>query len=298
MKLLGRSWEIRPLPARQAGLLGGLAYLAALAALVARAGASVPSDPASPPSQAVGVVQVLAPVDHVEILDMVSFPPQDELIVVSGLPNSCMTFDGYSLEKAGNVIRIEMFNLKPVGPIICFAVYETVETRIPLGRDFEPNVAYTVEVNGVTKSFVAWDAAKAAPPMSEELRSPKERAAPAATDAEITALIQANTAFAFDLYQNLRGGRREPVLFPLQHFGRSGHDLRRSQGRDATPDGGHVPLPAVPGGPSPSLQHVGPGTRLPPTRCEGKDGEGFRLNVVNAIWSPNSTFWRRTMEPV
>ena len=42
------------------------------------------------------------------------------------------------------------------------------------------------------------------PTVSEELRSAKERAAPAATDAELADLVRGNSAFAFDLYQNLR----------------------------------------------------------------------------------------------
>ena len=41
-------------------------------------------------------------------------------------------------------------------------------------------------------------------PTSEELRSAKKRAAPAATNTEVADLVRGNSAFAFDLYQNLR----------------------------------------------------------------------------------------------
>ena len=64
-------------------------------------------------------------------------------------------------------------------------------------------------------------------PTSEELRSAKKRAAPAATDAALADLVRGNSAFAFDLYQNLRDNRRQPLLLPLQHLSSSRHDIRR-----------------------------------------------------------------------
>ena len=101
-------------------------------------------------------VQVLAPIDSLEVLVMESFPPQYALTVVSGLTNGCVTFGGYRLERGDDVIRIEVVNWKPAdGDIVCTDVYGTVETNIPLGSDFEPGRTYTVEVNDVTESFVA-----------------------------------------------------------------------------------------------------------------------------------------------
>ena len=101
-------------------------------------------------------VQVLAPIDSVEVLVMESFPPQYALVVLSGLPNGCVTFGGYRLEQGGDVIRIEVVNWKPADrSILCTEVYGTVETRINLGSDFESGRTYTIEVNDVTESFVA-----------------------------------------------------------------------------------------------------------------------------------------------
>ena len=102
------------------------------------------------------LVQEPAPVESVEVLVMESFPPQYALLVVSGLPNACISFGGYRLDRGGNTIRVEIVNWKPADPqVVCAQVYSTVETRIPLGSDFESGERYTVVVNNVTETFVA-----------------------------------------------------------------------------------------------------------------------------------------------
>ena len=122
-----RLLKITPSSERQAGLLGGLAYLPALAMLVACTGAFPPPDPPVVPAQAVNSAQVVAPVDHIEILDIESFPPQCEPIVLSGLEDSCVTFGGYRLHRAGDVIRINALNLTRGNQIACLTVHNTVE---------------------------------------------------------------------------------------------------------------------------------------------------------------------------
>ena len=103
-----------------------------------------------------GLVQVPAPIESVEILIMESFPPQYMLVVVSGLPNACVSFAGYYLDRDGDAIRVETINWTPADPeIACPAIYTTVETRIPLGSEFESGKIYTVVVNDVTETFVA-----------------------------------------------------------------------------------------------------------------------------------------------
>ncbi|MEE8472788.1 MAG: hypothetical protein V3S82_06450 [Dehalococcoidia bacterium] len=103
-----------------------------------------------------GMVRTPAPIDSVEILILEIFPPQYNVIVVSGLPNSCASFAGYYLARSGNTIRAEMVNWKPANPdVVCAEVYGSVETTIPLGSDFESGGTYTVEVNDLTRTFVA-----------------------------------------------------------------------------------------------------------------------------------------------
>ena len=102
------------------------------------------------------LVQDRAPIEGVEVLDMEGSPPQYSLAVASGLPNGCVSFAGYRLERDGDIIRIEMVNWKPADPqVTCAQVYGTVETMIALGSDFESGKMYTVVVNDVTETFVA-----------------------------------------------------------------------------------------------------------------------------------------------
>ena len=98
--------------------------------------------------------RVLAPIDSLDILVLESFPLQYNLLVVSGLPDSCAVFDGYTLSQDGTTIHIELWNLRNSDPnLACAQVYGSVETRIGLGSDFDPETAYTVDVNGETISF-------------------------------------------------------------------------------------------------------------------------------------------------
>ena len=102
------------------------------------------------------LVQVLSPIESVEVLIMKSFPPQYSVVVVSGLPNACVSFGGYRLERDGDAIQIAILNWKPADPeVACPAVYGTVDTTVPLGSDFESGMMYTVVVNEVTETFVA-----------------------------------------------------------------------------------------------------------------------------------------------
>jgi hypothetical protein len=101
-------------------------------------------------------VQVLAPIETVDILIMESFPVQYSLVVVSGLPNSCVRFGGYRLERDNDLIRVEIVNWELADPrVACAEVYGFVETRILLGSEFESGRNYTIAVNDVTKTFVA-----------------------------------------------------------------------------------------------------------------------------------------------
>ncbi len=101
-----------------------------------------------------GAVPVLAPIDGLELQIAESFPLQYFLTVISGLPDGCHSFGGYTLTRDGNRILIKVFNLKPSDTMLmCIQLYGTVETTIPLGSDFDPSQTYTISVNGKTTSF-------------------------------------------------------------------------------------------------------------------------------------------------
>ena len=101
------------------------------------------------------MVEVPAPIDSVDINIAESFPPQYFVHVQSGLPNACHKFNKYGVSRAGDTISITVTNLKPDEPLMCAEVYQTVESNIALGSDFESGETYTVQVNDVTETFVA-----------------------------------------------------------------------------------------------------------------------------------------------
>ena len=102
-----------------------------------------------------GLVQAPAPIKSVEVLTLESFPPQYNVVVVSGLPNGCVSFAGYYLNRDDNTTHIEMINWKPAAAdVACTEEYRTVNTTIPLGSDFVSGETYVVVVNDVIESFL------------------------------------------------------------------------------------------------------------------------------------------------
>ena len=125
----------------------------------------------------------------------------------------------------------------------------------------------------------------AQPAVAEEVKSDKERiTSPDVSPSEQALLVEGNSAFAFELYQALKGKEGNLFYSPysislalaMTYAGASGET---SQQMAAT------------------LQFMLEQERLHPTfnwldaelasrgeGAAGKDGEGFRLNIVNAIW--------------
>ena len=121
-------------------------------------------------------------------------------------------------------------------------------------------------------------------PTSEELRSAKARAAPAATNTEVADLVRGNSVFAFDLYQNLRDNNGNLFYSPysislalaMTYAGARGETerqmaetLRFLLAQETL----HPAFNAL----DLELASRGEG-------AEGQDDDGFRLNVVNAVW--------------
>ncbi len=116
----------------------------------------LPKGPRPTPGTGSPMVEALAPIESVEIVIMESFPPQYNLVVVSGLPNGCVLFGDYSVTRDGNTILVEVTNLMPSDPLLaCTEIYGMVRTSIALGSDFESGTTYTIKVNDVTTTFVA-----------------------------------------------------------------------------------------------------------------------------------------------
>ncbi len=117
---------------------------------------------------------------------------------------------------------------------------------------------------------------------AEEIRSDRERAAPSAGNADLAGLADGNGAFAFDLYQALR--EQDGNLFY------SPHSISLALAMTYAGAGGQTASQMAT-----TLRFSLPQDRLHAgfnaldlelaSRGEGdEDGEGFRLNVVNAVW--------------
>jgi serpin B len=127
-------------------------------------------------------------------------------------------------------------------------------------------------------------AACAQPASSDILRSDKPRAAGTAGQPDLTALVEGNNAFAFDLYGALKGTQGNLFYSPYSI----------SQALAMTYAGARDTTEKEMAG---TLHFVLPQDRLHPAfnsldqqlkargqGAKGKDGKGFRLNIVNAIW--------------
>ncbi len=103
-----------------------------------------------------GTIQVVAPIDDIQVEASDADKPEYIAIVTSGQPSACHRYDGHQVTRENGTVRIELMNRRPADTSIqCSQVYGTTETRITLGRDFEPEVTYSVVVNEASASFAA-----------------------------------------------------------------------------------------------------------------------------------------------
>ena len=119
---------------------------------------------------------------------------------------------------------------------------------------------------------------------AEEVRSDRERAAPSVGNADLAGLVDGNSAFAFDLYETLR--TQEGNLFYSPHSislalamtyagagGRTASQMADTLRFSLAQDRLHPALNAL----DQELASRG-------ADFQSRDGEGFRLNIVNAVW--------------
>jgi len=97
------------------------------------------------------VVEVLAPIDSVQIMVLESFPEQYVVQVISGLPSGCATFSHSEVTQDGSDIKIDIYNTVPapeqLAVISCIAIYGLHDENVSLGSDFDGDTRYTVTVN-------------------------------------------------------------------------------------------------------------------------------------------------------
>lgn len=126
----------------------------------------------------------------------------------------------------------------------------------------------------------------AAPSASaDELRSemPREAEPPVATN-DIATLADGNNAFAFDLYHEAIEGQNNLFYSPYSisialamTYAGASNETERQMAETMHFDLSHERL-------HPAFNYIDQGLNSRGEGAQGKDGEGFRLNVVNAIW--------------
>jgi hypothetical protein len=99
-------------------------------------------------------VEVLAPIDELDVLIAESFPPQYSLHIVSGLPSGCAAFERIEVERDGNTFNVAVINTvpEPNANVACTMIYGMVEHSVAL-EGIESGVEYTVNVNDRTTTF-------------------------------------------------------------------------------------------------------------------------------------------------
>ena len=95
-----------------------------------------------------GMVRVPAPIESIDLEVIESDPSRHSLVVQSGLTSGCARYDGYTVYREAGTIYVVVTSLVPPDQTLCTQVYRTVESRIPLGSELEPNTEYTAQVNG------------------------------------------------------------------------------------------------------------------------------------------------------
>ncbi len=119
---------------------------------------------------------------------------------------------------------------------------------------------------------------------SDEIRSDRERATPSAGSVNMEALVDGNSAFAFDLFQALRGQDGNLSYSPhsisqalaMTYAGANGHTASQMADTLRLSLSQHQLHPAF-NALDQELASRG-------ADVQGRNGEGFRLNIVNAVW--------------
>ena len=126
---------------------------------------------------------------------------------------------------------------------------------------------------------------------ASELRSTKERAAPTATDPDLTALVRGNTSFAFDLYEALGGDGDNLFYSPysislalaMTHAGARGDtetQMADTLHFDLAQDELHPTFNAL------DLELA--------SRGKDEDAGGFTLRIANAVWAQHDYEFQQT----
>ncbi|MFW6118298.1 MAG: serpin family protein, partial [Chloroflexota bacterium] len=119
----------------------------------------------------------------------------------------------------------------------------------------------------------------------EVLKSDQERTtSPDANPSDRALLVEGNSAFAFELYQALKGEEGNLFYSPYSISLALAMTYAGARGKTAQQMADTLHLLLEQGRLHPAFNWLDAELASRGEEAEGKDGEGFRLNVVNAIW--------------
>jgi hypothetical protein len=72
-----------------------------------------------------------------------------------GLPNGCHKPGGYEMNTALIIVRIQIYNEVPVGPVACTQVFGTYDLKIDLPRNLTIGEWWRVDINRNIFGFTA-----------------------------------------------------------------------------------------------------------------------------------------------
>jgi serpin B len=125
----------------------------------------------------------------------------------------------------------------------------------------------------------------AQPAAAELLQSDKERiTSPGAASNEQSLVIQGNSAFAFELYQALKGKERNLFYSPYSISSALAMTYAGARGDTAQQMADTLRFMLEQDRLHPAFNWLDAELASRGKGAQGKDGEGFRLNIVNAIW--------------
>lgn len=114
---------------------------------------AMPTDTPTVPQKDKAVVSGEARVESIEILILESFPVRVHVVVQGNLPDGCTTIDQITQEREDNDFVVTISTVRPA-EAMCTAVLVPFEEVISLDVYGLPAGTYTVDVNGVTDTFI------------------------------------------------------------------------------------------------------------------------------------------------
>lgn len=139
-------------------------------------------------------------------------------------------------------------------------------------------------VGGLLILLLVFVAACGTDSVPAELRSIKERSTPTTTGTDVTELVNGNSGFAFDLYHALAANDGNLFYSPYSISSALSMVYAGAKGDTETQMADTLQFRLSQDALHPAFNSLDLALASRGQDAEGKDGEGFRLNVVNAVW--------------